>query len=421
MGHVKVQNLGKAYKQYPNRWSRLAEWVVPWPSAQHPLRWVLQDVNFEIQAGESLGIVGLNGAGKSTLLKLISGLTQATTGSAEVGGSVAALLELGMGFHPGFTGRQNVVMASQLRGLGLDAIAQLMPAIEAFAEIGDYMDQPFRTYSSGMQMRLAFSVATAVRPDVLIVDEALSVGDSYFQHKSFARIRQFRERGTTLLVVSHDRYAIQTICDRALLLHGGRQAHFGPAQEVLDIYHAMLGDVDKALIRQERSESGHLQVISGNGEAQILGVELLDEAGQPTAAVETASHAVLLVRARARQALAQVVVGFLIKDRLGQAVYGVNTLRLGETISGLAPGEEFSVRVALQMNLGKGSYSVSLALTAEDSHLADNYEWRDHALVFHVLNTRHPDFVGSTFLEPEIEVSRQLAGCDRFQGAGVAA
>jgi len=130
---------------------------------------------------------------------------------------------------------------------------------------------------------------------------------------------------------------------------------------------------------------------------------------------------VLLVRARARQALAQLVVGFLIKDRLGQAVYGVNSLRLGEPIDDLVAGEEFSVRVALQMNLGKGSYSVSLALTAEDSHLADNYEWRDHALVFHVLNTRHPDFVGSTFLEPEMEVSRQLGGCDRFQGAGVAA
>ncbi len=413
MGHVKVQNLGKAYKQYGNRWLRLAEWVFPWASPPHLLRWVLQDVNFEIQAGESLGIVGLNGAGKSTLLKLISGLTQATSGSAEVGGSVAALLELGMGFHPGFTGRQNVVMAGQLRGLGFDAIAQLMPAIEAFAEIGDYIDQPFRTYSSGMQMRLAFSVATAVRPDVLIVDEALSVGDSYFQHKSFARIRKFRELGTTLLVVSHDRYAIQTICDRALLLHGGRQAHFGPAQEVLDIYHAMLGDVDKALIRQERSEAGHLQVISGNGEAQILGVELVDAAGQPTAAVETGSHAVLLVRAVAHKPVAQLVVGFLIKDRMGQAVYGINTLRLGEPVQDLASGEEFSVRVALQLNLGKGSYSVSLALTAEDSHLADNYEWRDHALVFHVFNAQHPDFVGSTFLQPKVQVIRTLERIER--------
>ena len=406
MGHVQVSGLGKAYKQYSSRWSRLAEWIVPGVSARHALRWVLQDVSFAIEAGQSLGIVGLNGAGKSTLLKMIAGLTQPSVGSVQIGGDVAALLELGMGFHPGFTGRQNVMMAGQLRGLTAAEVNELMPAIEAFAEIGDYIDQPFRVYSSGMQMRLAFSVATARRPDVLIVDEALSVGDSYFQHKSFARIREFREQGTTLLVVSHDRYAIQTLCDRALLLHGGRQVHFGPPQEVLDIYHAMLGEIDFARIRQEKLESGHLRVVSGTGDAEVLDVSLLDERGQPSEAIDAGARAELMVRVRVNRDFENVVLGFLIKDKLGQAVYGINTLRLGIPISSLAEGDVFTARVGFDMNLGKGSYSISTAVTGGDSHLAENAEWRDHALVFHVLNRKFPDFVGTTLLQPHVTIHR---------------
>ncbi len=184
-------------------------------------------VHLEIEPGEAVGIVGSNGAGKSTLLKMIAGTTQPTSGeTCEVGG-VSALLELGMGFHPDFTGRQNVFMAGQLLGMQVEEIQALMPDIEAFAEIGEAIEQPVRTYSSGMQMRLAFSVATARRPDILIVDEALSVGDAYFQHKSFERIRSFRRAGTTLLIVSHDRSAIQSICDSAILLEQGRMAMRG--------------------------------------------------------------------------------------------------------------------------------------------------------------------------------------------------
>jgi lipopolysaccharide transport system ATP-binding protein len=217
MGDIQVSGLGKAYKSYPSQWSRLAEWMRLAGRSNHRLHWVLQEVSFHLHAGEAVGIVGANGAGKSTLLKLLTGTTRPTAGRISVKGRVAALLELGMGFHPDFTGRQNAMMGGQLLGLSVEEILQLMPDIEAFAEIGEYIDQPVRTYSSGMQMRLAFSVATARRPDVLIVDEALSVGDSYFQHKSFERIREFRRGGTTLLIVSHDRTAIQTICDRAIL------------------------------------------------------------------------------------------------------------------------------------------------------------------------------------------------------------
>ena len=195
--------------------------------------------------GESVGIVGLNGAGKSTLLKLIAGVTQPTEGSVKVSGKLSALLELGMGFHPDFTGRQNLLTAGQLMGIPLRRLEVLMPEIEGFAEIGEYIDRPVRVYSSGMQMRLAFSLATAEQPDVLIVDEALSVGDAYFQQKSFDRIRQFKASGTTLILVSHDHFAIQSICDRAILLQEGSVTLDADPESVLDYYNARLSATSK--------------------------------------------------------------------------------------------------------------------------------------------------------------------------------
>src|SRR5450830_607215 len=279
-GHIQVSGLGKAYKLYPTRWSRLAEWMFPQLGKRHALKWVLEGIHFNVAPGEAVGLIGINGAGKSTLLKLITGTTQSTTGSVYITGRVAALLELGMGFHPDFTGRQNAMMAGQLIGLSVDEIVSLMPQIEAFAEIGDYIDQPVRVYSSGMQMRLAFSVATAHRPDVLIVDEALSVGDAYFQHKSFDRIREFRKQGTTLLIVSHDKGAIQGICDRAILLNAGRLAMQGEPEAVMDYYNAMLAEKENQTVRQHETSDGKLQTISGSGEATVEDIVLLNEKGE---------------------------------------------------------------------------------------------------------------------------------------------
>ncbi|MCB1822234.1 MAG: ABC transporter ATP-binding protein, partial [Candidatus Competibacteraceae bacterium] len=181
MGQIIVRNVGKAYKRYASHWARLQEWLDPRDQPRHQAHWVLRGMDFTVAPGEAVGIIGNNGAGKSTLLKIITGTTQPTEGTVTVSGRVAALLELGMGFHPDFTGRQNVFMAGQLLGHSVATLEERFPDIEAFAEIGDYIDQPVRTYSSGMQVRLAFSVATAIRPEILIVDEALSVGDAYFQ------------------------------------------------------------------------------------------------------------------------------------------------------------------------------------------------------------------------------------------------
>lgn len=407
MGSIRITNLGKAYRQYHSRWSRLAEWLIPFSRPRHQLKWVMQDVSFSIKPGEALGIIGINGAGKSTLLKMITGTTQPTTGEIHINGRVAALLELGMGFHPEFSGRQNVMMAGQLLGLTMEELQALMPEIEAFAEIGPYMDQPVRTYSSGMQMRLAFSVASAKRPDVLIVDEALSVGDAYFQHKSFNRIREFRQAGTTLLIVSHDRQAIQNLCDRAILLANGRLALEGAPEEVMDFYSAMLAEKEQLTIRQERLDNGKVRTISGTGEAGIEDVALLSPDGQRIEVVEVGAPVALEVTVEVRQPVSRLVLGFMIKDRMGQSIYGINSHRLQRELENLSAGERFVYRFEFPVNLGKGNYSIALSLSRFDSHLDTNYEWRDFALIFHVINVNKPDFVGCASLDARLSIERQ--------------
>jgi lipopolysaccharide transport system ATP-binding protein len=406
MGAIVVSKLGKAYKQYPTRWSRLAEWMLPGSGPRHKLKWVLSDISFEVAPGEAVGLIGINGAGKSTLLKLITGTTQPTTGTVWMQGRVAALLELGMGFHPDFTGRQNAVMAGQLLGLSVDEIHALMPQIEEFAGIGDYMDQPVRVYSSGMQMRVAFSVATARRPDILIVDEALSVGDAYFQHKSFDRIRQFREQGTTLLLVSHDKQAIQSVCDRALLLDGGRLAKEGKPEEIMDYYNAMIAERENETVRLNDTVEGKVQTISGTGEATVSDIALFDEHGQKVEVVDVGAPVTLEVRVTTRAPIPRMVLGYMIKDRLGQPMYGTNTHLKELPLDNVAAGEEVVYRFAFPMNLGPGTYSVATAIVSTETHLVNNYEWRDLALVFTVMNMRRPHFEGSAWLDPAIDIQR---------------
>ena len=405
MGAISVTKLGKAYKQYPTRWSRLAEWVTPGDKPHHSLKWVLQDINFTVKPGEAVGIIGINGAGKSTLLKMITGTTQPTTGGVHITGRVAALLELGMGFHPDFTGRQNAFMAGQLLGYSVEEIARLMPEIEAFAEIGDYIDQPVRVYSSGMQMRLAFSVATAHRPDVLIVDEALSVGDAYFQHKSFDRIREFRKQGTTLLIVSHDKGAIQSICDRAILLNAGKLAMEGEPEAVMDYYNALLADHQNQTVKQEVTVNGKIQTISGTGEVTLTDVALLDVAGQQIEMVAVGQPVSLRVTTTCNAQVRELVVGYMIKDRLGQPVFGTNTYHHKRKLQNLRGDETIEFNFDFQANLGPGNYSVAIALHADDTHVTKNYEWRDHALVFNMINIDKDEFVGVAWIPPVVRCS----------------
>lgn len=407
MGTVTVSHLGKAYRQYASRWQRLVEWLVPFSKPRHSLKWVLQDISFSIESGHAVGIIGINGAGKSTLLKLITGTTQPTRGNIQVTGRVAALLELGMGFHPDFTGRQNAYMSGQLIGLTVPEITQRMPEIEAFAEIGEAIDLPVRVYSSGMQMRLAFSIATCKRPDVLIVDEALSVGDAYFQHKSFDRIRQFRDQGTTLLIVSHDKAAIQSICDHAILLNHGRVALEGEPEAVMDYYNALIADLENAQVTQSKRADGRTQTVSGTGEAEVVSVVLCGQAGTPIELVRVGEPLELQVTVRVKRSIPSLVLGYGIKDRLGQVMYGTNTWHTGQVIEAPKAGDRYVFSVRFPANLGVGSYSIQTALVARENHLSGNYEWRDLAAVFSVVNVDRFPFAGCLWNEPVISIEKQ--------------
>lgn len=409
MGTITVSHLGKAFKQYPSRWARLLEWVLPGQAKRHVLKWALQDICFTVLPGEAVGIIGLNGAGKSTLLKLITGTLMSTTGHVHVAGRVSALLELGIGFHPDFTGRQNAVMAGQLLGYDAAQLHRLMPEIEAFAEIAGYLDQPVRVYSSGMQMRLAFGVATAMRPDVLIVDEALSVGDAYFQHKSFQRIREFQKLGTTLLLVSHDKQAIQSICDRALLLGSGRVLLEGAPVAVMDYYNAMLADHQSQQLSQTMQANGQVRTASGTGEATIEDVVMVDSNGQRVETVFVGMPVQIRVTVRVNQDLDSLVLGYGIKDRLGQLMYGTNTYHTDQVLTNLKSGQTYLFSIGFAVRLGVGSYSVHASLVRNSSHIEKNYHWIDGAIVFEVINKDKTQFLGCSWNEVVFDVD-QIAG-----------
>lgn len=406
MGNVVVEGVGKAYRQYHSKWGRLLEWVCPFFGERHKKNWVLRDISFSVAAGEALALVGFNGAGKSTLLKIIAGTLRPTEGRVSVNGRVSALLELGMGFHEEFTGRQNVFMAGQLMGYSIADIEQLMPSIEEFAEIGNYIDMPLRTYSSGMQVRLAFSVATATRPELLIVDEALSVGDSYFQHKSFDRIRKFREQGTTLLIVTHDRHAVETLCDRAVLIDHGSIATQGAALDVLDHYHALMGKRDDSPIEQFRLEDGGVKTVSGSREAVVREVFMRRADGKVTDTFCVGEQVELVVRVAINQPIKCLVLGMLLKNKFGQPIYGINTHRKEMALERVTPDESPEFRFSFPMNIGPGNYSVSLSLSRGDSHVEKNYEWTDRAMTYHVVNSDKEDFYGACWLNAEVQVER---------------
>jgi lipopolysaccharide transport system ATP-binding protein len=388
MGSIHVNHLGKAYKQYATRWSRLAEWVLPFSGQRHRLKWVLNDINFNIAAGEAVGIIGVNGAGKSTLLKLITGTTQASTGGIQTAGRVAALLELGMGFHPDVTGRENVIMAGQLMGLSTEDIQVLMPQIEAFAEIGEYIDSPVRVYSSGMQMRLAFSVATCVRPDILIVDEALAVGDVFFQQKCFQRITQFTKAGTTLLFVSHSTGTVLNICTRCLFIRDGNLAFDGEPKAAIDLYQAeLLGRSDQSETpHQVKTDSSdeigqknelhaqhelsllHAPALEGRDGsiktdgADCVAVNFVLADGSPQYSIVADELVNLQIDFRIKQPLDDPHVGFKIRNRFGVVLFETNTYCMKTPLRIANPESILSVQFSFSLTLFPDDYTITIGL-----------------------------------------------------------
>lgn len=399
---LRVENLGKTYFQYRSEVARILSWfgMPSNPAIQHC---VLQGVSFTIEPGEAVGIVGHNGAGKSTLLKIVTGTQLPTTGQVRTNGRIGSILELGMGFNPEFTGRQNAYHSAGLMGFPKAAIDKAMVDIASFAEIGEYFDQPVNIYSSGMQLRVAFAVITAFRPDLLIVDEALSVGDAYFQHKSFSRIRDFQKRGTSLLLVSHDRTAIQSLCSRAILLEKGKVIKDGDPETVMDYYNALTAQRENDVVRTQELEDGRIQTLSGTGEATISDIALINQKGERIKILNVGQQVCLRIVVKAQIDLPEIVIGYLIKDRLGQPIFGTNTYHLKNTLTKVTANEEIKLDIKFSANLGPGNYSIAIAVHADYTHVSKSYEWRDLALVFEVVNMDKNAFVGVGWMPPTME------------------
>lgn len=417
ISHVlQVHGVGKCYAKFDSLFSRLLHWIGVPVEAKHEY-WANKDVSFQVRPGQAIAIIGQNGAGKSTLLKMITGTVRPSTGHITLQGRISAMLELGLGFNPEFTGRQNAYMSGGLLGYSAQELEQLMAGIEAFAEIGEFFDQPLRVYSSGMQARLAFAVATAVRPDVLIVDEILSVGDSYFQHRSFDRIKKFKEQGTSIILVTHGLGDVRALCDHVILLDKGQILKQGKPDEVVDYYNAFIAQKEGAQLNilQNRDENGWLKTKSGNQKAEVSRLALRDQTSGEELAIAQVGQAVTLVcEVRVNAPIEELVLGLMLRDKQGNVIWGSNTWHTGLVQTQVERGENLVYRLPFVCSLGAGSYSVTTALTRGASHLDESFEWQDNLLVFDVINANQPAFIGSSWLDTTFEVSRAGEGA----GAG---
>lgn len=388
MNVLSVSGIGKTYVQYRNEFQRVLSWFgAPVRIADETE--ILRDISFELPTGEALGIVGVNGAGKSTLLKIIAGTLQPTAGQSQVNGRVAALLELGMGFNPNLTGADNARHSLGLAGFSLHEIERKLSGIEEFADIGAYFNQPARVYSSGMQARVAFAVATAWRPDLLIVDEALSVGDAFFQAKCFARINEYIDGGTSLILVTHSVDAVVRHCDRALYLEGGRIKADGDPRTVTNMYLEAITQPTPAsagnhLSRREQrldtwassdqqrfhERGGYLSSEHrwGNGDAEILDFCVRQESSTYPANIKSGARVRFEYSVLFHEVVNHPVPGLLIKTIEGIFLFGTNSI-LCQPGSKHAPCEVGTLkRYAFTITLGvaSGDYLVSFGVSSEN-------------------------------------------------------
>ena len=426
---IKVESLSKCYQIYDKPRDRLMQMLMRGRKQYFREFWALHDVSFELKRGETVGIIGLNGSGKSTLLQMICGTLNPTSGSVTTHGRVAALLELGAGFNPEFTGRENVYLAASLYGLTTKEVDERFEAITDFADIGDFVDQPVKTYSSGMFVRLAFAVIAHVDADILVVDEALSVGDAYFVQKCMRFLRKFMEHGT-LLFCSHDTGAIVNLCSKAILLNKGQVSAVGTPKDVTEKYLAALYEtasgIAEATISTNTNEAiqgnesaiihhvpddqeyrdmrmdfinnsnlrNDIEIFKfedngngfGSGRATINSVRLLDNNLQPLSWVVGGEDAVLEIRVHANEKIFQPIVGFQLRDRLGQIIFGDNTfLTHKESLKIVNTGREILTRFSFRIPiLPSGDYSIGAAIAegTQDNHI--QHHWIHDALIVRV-------------------------------------
>ncbi|MGB9457209.1 MAG: ABC transporter ATP-binding protein [Bryobacteraceae bacterium] len=378
---VLVQNVSKLYRLYRRPADRLRE-LLPGTAPAHRDFWALRDISFEVERGETLGLVGPNGCGKSTLLQLVSGILQPTMGRVVTRGRIAALLELGAGFNPEFSGRENVYLNGEIMGLSRAEIDRAMPSIEAFAEIGEFLERPVKEYSSGMYVRLAFSTAIHVDPEILIVDEALAVGDAVFANRCVRKFQELRERKVTVLFVSHDLGLVKQLSDRAILLLGGRIEAAGAPNDVINRYIGLVLEKQAPEKRQERLRSSFRH---GDGTSEILGVQLLNARGEETASIASGEPVTVRVRARFHRGVSDPMVGILVRTRIGMDVYGTNTRIEHTDLGDFEAGQLLEVDFGLECWLTPQQYTLTAATQNADG---SSHDWLDDAIAFEVVDTR---------------------------------
>lgn len=403
---LRVEKVSKQYRIYDHPGDRLKESLTRGHWKWHREFWALKDISFEVEMGTTTGIIGPNGSGKSTLLQIITGTLEPTHGSVWYDGRIAALLELGAGFNLEFTGIENVFMNAALMGFSKKETEALLPEIERFAEIGDFIYQPVKTYSSGMYVRLAFATAISTEPKILIIDEALSVGDALFQHRCLRRIKQMQESGTTILFVSHDPSAVKALCSRAILLNNGHVDTDGKPSDVLNRYQGLIMEREEAYDASEPGTETNIIASAAGGElqestliqskplrstyrhgdrsAEILSAELLNDARQVADLIESGDRLTARLRAKFNRDIDDPVFGFLIRNRHGIHAYGANTEQKGQSLGRVKRGEVVEVSFAFDGWLGSDLYSVSFAVHSAEGI---SYDWMDGVHFFRVAST----------------------------------
>ncbi|HVN03891.1 MAG TPA: ABC transporter ATP-binding protein [Bryobacteraceae bacterium] len=380
---VLVQNVSKLYKLYRRPSDRLRE-ALPFARRQHHSDfWALREISFQVEKGETLALVGPNGSGKSTLLQIVAGILQPTQGRVVTRGRIAALLELGAGFNPEFTGRENVFLNGEIMGLSRAEIERAMPSIEAFAEIGEFIARPVKEYSSGMYVRLAFATAIHVDPEILIVDEALAVGDAVFANRCVRKFEELRERKVTVLFVSHDLGLVKQLSDRAILLLNGRIEAQGTPSDAINRYIGLV--LEKQQARQERQQRFEASFRHGDGASEILGVDLLNAEGEPAETVTSGETVTVRVRCRFRQERCDPMVGILIRTRIGMDVYGTNTRIEKMHLGSYQAGDELEVDFKFPCWLTPQQYTLTVATQNPDG---SSHDWLDDVIAFEVVDTR---------------------------------
>lgn len=392
---LRVDAVSKQYRIYDRPADRLKEALTRGRWKAHREFWALKDISFEVEVGTTTGIIGPNGSGKSTLLQIITGTLEPTHGRVWHEGRVAALLELGAGFNAEFTGIENIFMNTALMGLSKNETEHLLPEIASFAEIGDFIYQPLKTYSSGMYIRLAFAAAIATSPEILIIDEALAVGDAVFQHRCMRRIKQMQENGTTILFVSHDPSAVRALCTRAILLNEGKMLAEGSPADVLNryrkiimasqqAYEANLHPAEETEVANDRTQRPALTYSYRHGDrsAEVVQVELLDAGLRPAQLVETGQPLVVRIVYVANTNLDDVVCGFLIRNRHGIHIYGTNTELQEVPFEPVQKGQLTEVTFEFNCWVAPDQLSVSVAV---HSSAGVSFDWLDGCLFFRVM------------------------------------